>query len=211
MQRIIGLLTDERNPCDVDELLVVTFSRASAAEMKARISEALGELCRARPEDARLKRQLFRLGGASIGTIHSFCLDLLRENFEALDLPPDFRVAEENEAAALRAVSYTHLQGAGGLQPDAGVPHAAVVHRHALPVPAADHFVRHGNRPDGAAVSYTHLDVYKRQDHCPRHKGNLRKSGPAVTAPCAGKTAGYRKIKSTAKENPCLLYTSRCV
>ena len=102
VQRIIGLLTDERNPCDVDELLVVTFSRASAAEMKARISEALGELCRARPEDARLKRQLFRLGGASIGTIHSFCLDLLRENFEALDLPPDFRVAEENEAAALR-------------------------------------------------------------------------------------------------------------
>lgn len=102
VERIIGRITDPMHPVDIDRLLVVTFTRPAAAEMKQRLSAALSERIAADPDDFRLQRQQMLLPGASISTIHGFCSALLRENFHLLELSPQFRVAEEAEAALLR-------------------------------------------------------------------------------------------------------------
>lgn len=103
VERIIGRLTDQFDPIDVDQLLVVTFTNAAAAEMRERIAGAVAAQLAARPEDARLARQLALLGRASIATLHSFCLDLLRQHFYRLELDPAFRIADVTEAELLRA------------------------------------------------------------------------------------------------------------
>lgn len=102
VERIIGRITDPVHPVDVDRLLVVTFTRPAAAEMKQRLSAALSERIAADPDDFRLQRQQMLLPGSSISTIHGFCSALLRENFHLLELSPQFRVAEEAETALLR-------------------------------------------------------------------------------------------------------------
>ncbi len=103
VERIILRLTDPHDPLDVDQLLVVTFTNAAAAEMRERIGAAIAEQMAQHPEDARLARQLALLGRASIATLHSFCLDLLRQHFYRLELDPAFRVADVTEAELLRA------------------------------------------------------------------------------------------------------------
>jgi ATP-dependent helicase/nuclease subunit A len=102
VERVIGLITDKEHPCDADRLLVVTFTTAAAAEMRERISQRLADMIEKNPLDANLQRQQMLLQNAHISTIHSFCLDLLREHFEKLDIPPDFRIADQNEADILR-------------------------------------------------------------------------------------------------------------
>ncbi len=103
VERVVGRILEEEHPIDADKLLVVTFSNAAANEMKGRISARLAQLSEQRPEDARLARQLLLVEQAQISTIHSFCLELLRSSFQQLDLPPDFRIADENEMRILRA------------------------------------------------------------------------------------------------------------
>ncbi len=103
VERIIRRLTDPQAPLDVDQLLVVTFTNAAAAEMRERIAAALAAAIAANPADDRLARQLALLGRASIATLHSFCLDLLRQYFYRLELDPAFRVADVTEAELLRA------------------------------------------------------------------------------------------------------------
>lgn len=98
VERVVRLLTDEHNPVDADRLLIVTFTRLAAAEMKQRISAALSSKMAENPNDARLRRQLLLMERAHIGTIHSFCADIVRENFSTIGLPPDSRVIEEDEA-----------------------------------------------------------------------------------------------------------------
>ncbi len=102
VQRVIGLITDPENPVDVDRLLVVTFTKAAAAEMKQRLSAALSALIAERPEDRRLGRQQMLLPKANISTVHGFCSSLVREQFHLLGLPPAFKVAEETETALLQ-------------------------------------------------------------------------------------------------------------
>lgn len=102
VERVIRLVTDPERPLDIDRLLVVTFTNAAAAEMRQRIGAALARLHREFPERERLARQSLLLGKASIMTLHSFCLDLLRQHFYLLDLDPSFRVADEHEAQLLR-------------------------------------------------------------------------------------------------------------
>jgi ATP-dependent helicase/nuclease subunit A len=103
VQRIIRRITDREHPVDADRLLVVTFTNASAAEMRERIGRALAREIEKDPGSKHLHRQLALLGRASISTIHSFCLELLRQYFYRLDLDPAFRVADENEAALIQA------------------------------------------------------------------------------------------------------------
>ena len=100
VERVIRRLTGP-DPCDADRLLVVTFTNAAAAEMKERISLRLAELAAAHPLDRNLQRQQILLQNAHISTIHAFCLELIRENFEKLDISPDFRIADENEIRLL--------------------------------------------------------------------------------------------------------------
>ena len=103
VQRIIGLVLS--GTCDVDELLVVTFTHAAAEEMRSRLESALAKAVEAEQDTAqmaRLERQMVLLSGASIQTIDSFCQSILRRSFTELDLDPKFRVANEQELRLIR-------------------------------------------------------------------------------------------------------------
>ncbi len=102
VERIIQMLTDEKNPVDVDRLLIVTFTEAAAAEMKERVRNAIEKALEEHPEDAHLQRQATLIHSASITTIHSFCLSVIREHFHVIDLDPGFRIAEEGELKLLQ-------------------------------------------------------------------------------------------------------------
>lgn len=102
VERLLGLLTDPEHPVDIDRVLVVTFTKAAAAEMRSRLGAALSERIAADPRNLRLQRQQLLLPGASISTIHGFCATLLKEQAHRLDIPPDFQVAEQAQAALLQ-------------------------------------------------------------------------------------------------------------
>ena len=101
VERIIRLLCDEEAPTDIDRLLVVTFTEAAAAEMRERIGVALEKEI-ADTGRPGLARQLSLLNGASISTLHSFCLEVIRRYFYLLDIDPAFRVADELEVSMLQ-------------------------------------------------------------------------------------------------------------
>lgn len=102
VERVINLITREENPIDVDRLLIVTFTRAAAAEMRQRISVALNSLLENDPYNPHLLKQKQLLYDASISTIDSFCGDVVREYFHTLKVSRDFRIADEGELDILR-------------------------------------------------------------------------------------------------------------
>ena len=102
VERIIRQVTDTAHPLDVDRMLVATFTKAAATEMRQRIRAALDKEVLQRPEDERLRRQLALLGQASITTLHSFCLEVIRRYYSLIPLDPGFRIASENESRLLR-------------------------------------------------------------------------------------------------------------
>lgn len=109
VERIITMITDPAHPVDIDELLVVTFTRAAAAEMKERIGKALHKQMEADPENENLEKQIALLGSAQITTIDSFCLHILRDYFTEIDLDPSMRVADESELKLLKADTMEEL------------------------------------------------------------------------------------------------------
>ena len=102
VQRAIERITDEKNPTDADRLLVVTFTKAAAAEMRGRIAEELSRMLEADPFNARLQRQQLLLSRSHISTVDSFCSDLVRQNFYKLGIPPEVRVLDDSEISVLR-------------------------------------------------------------------------------------------------------------
>lgn len=102
VERMIKKVISEQAPINVDELLVVTFTNASAAEMRHRISEALEKAINEDPTSNHLRKQLSLLNRASISTIHSFCLEVIRKYYYLIDVDPGFRIADETEAQLLR-------------------------------------------------------------------------------------------------------------
>jgi len=105
--RCVALICDPEHPCNADELLVVTFTNAAAAEMRQRITRLLNEKAveaqnKDDPDAQRLQRQTLLLAGAQIGTIHSFCATMLRRYFHELGIDPAFRLLDEDEAALQR-------------------------------------------------------------------------------------------------------------
>lgn len=102
VERVINLITRDENPIDVDRLLIVTFTRAAAAEMRQRISLALNSLLENDPYNSHLLRQKQLLYTASISTIDSFCSDIVREYFHVLGVSRDYRIADEGELDVLR-------------------------------------------------------------------------------------------------------------
>ncbi|MGN0292376.1 MAG: UvrD-helicase domain-containing protein [Lachnospiraceae bacterium] len=102
VERIIRMITAEPGT-DVDRLLVLTFTRAAAMEMKERIGARINRMLVVEPDNVRLKKQAALLGHASITTIDSFCLRIVRDYFGELDLDPDFRVGDEGELTLLQA------------------------------------------------------------------------------------------------------------
>lgn len=102
-QRLMGYVCDEDKPVDIDSFLVITFTRAAAAELRSRISEALSKSAAAGPDNRRLRRQINLCRRAQIGTIHGFCAALLRENCHLLGLSPDFKIIDDSRALPMRA------------------------------------------------------------------------------------------------------------
>lgn len=101
-ERIIRELTDPEAPAEISDMLIVTFTRAAAGELRARIGAALSDALARDPENRHLSRQLIAVGGARICTIDSFYLDVVRENFQRLGLPASFRLADDSELSPLR-------------------------------------------------------------------------------------------------------------
>lgn len=102
VERIIQMVTDSEHPVDIDRLLVMTFTNAAAAEMRERIGDALEKRLEENPGDRNLERQTTLIHHARITTIDSFCLRLLREHFNELDIDPGFRIGDEGELLLLQ-------------------------------------------------------------------------------------------------------------
>ena len=101
VERVVGLITDPVSPVEADSLLIMTFTNAAAAKLRADITTRLVEEVRAHPGDMRLRRQQLLLQRAAIGTVDAFCLHFVQQHFAALDVPPDFATAEEAELARI--------------------------------------------------------------------------------------------------------------
>lgn len=102
VQRIISMILDEKHPIDVDRLLIMTFTRAAAGEMKTRLSQALEAALEEDPDNPHLLKQTSLIHSAQITTIHGFCSYVLRNYFQMVDLDPGFRVADEGELKLLK-------------------------------------------------------------------------------------------------------------
>ena len=97
-ERIITILLDEENPVDIDKIVIVTFTRAAAAEMRKRIADKLSmRLKTAKGKQAvHIKKQIALLPHAQITTIDSFCLHIIRNYFYKISLDPSFAIADDN-------------------------------------------------------------------------------------------------------------------
>ena len=102
VERIIQKITDEEHPMDVDRLLVVTFTKAAAGEMRERIAAALDRKVRECPQNQHLVRQLSLIHKAQITTIHSFCMSLIRDYFYILGIDPNTAPGEEGQLSLMR-------------------------------------------------------------------------------------------------------------
>lgn len=120
VERVLRRLTDERDPVDIDWLLLMTFTSAAAAEMRERIAAAIAQAAAGRPSDTRLRRQLFLTHRAQITTVHALCQRLAREQAAELGIAPDFRVLDEQEGKLLRAEVLETVLEAAYEREDAG-------------------------------------------------------------------------------------------
>lgn len=101
VERVIRLVCDENNPCSLDRLLVVTFTKAAASEMRERIGKALETELAKHPNSAYLLRQQMLLPAAQICTMDSFCNTLVKTYFHEADVSPDFRILDDSERRAM--------------------------------------------------------------------------------------------------------------
>ena len=109
VDRILSYLTDPADPANLDEFLIITYTKAAASELRSKIAAKLTERIALDPENKHLQKQIQRLFLTKISTVHSFCSDILREYSYKLDVAPDFRVADESEARELRDLVMTDL------------------------------------------------------------------------------------------------------
>ena len=100
VERIISKIVNEK--IDIDKILVVTFTNAAASEMRQRILDAIYKRLEENPDDEQMIRQTVLMAKSNICTIHSFCLDVIRNNFYEIDVAPNFRIAEQAEIELLK-------------------------------------------------------------------------------------------------------------
>lgn len=103
VERITTMITEGDNSIDIDKLLIVTFTNAAAAEMRERISASIEKKLSEMPENLHLQKQMTLIHSAQITTIHSFCLNIIRNYFHTIDLDPSFRIADEAELKLLKS------------------------------------------------------------------------------------------------------------
>ncbi|MBQ9168614.1 MAG: helicase-exonuclease AddAB subunit AddA [Oscillospiraceae bacterium] len=109
VDRLMGYLMDPIEPANLDDFLMITYTKAAAAELRGKIAAKLSEHIAAMPENRHLQQQVQRLYLTKISTVHAFCGDILREYAYRLDIPADFRVADENECAELREMAISQI------------------------------------------------------------------------------------------------------
>jgi len=109
VDRLLKYLTDETDPANLDEFLIITYTKAAASELRSKIAAKLTERIAQDPENKHLQKQMQRLFLTKISTVHGFCGDILREYAYKIDLSADFRVADENECREIRDTVLTDL------------------------------------------------------------------------------------------------------
>ena len=102
VERILSKITDNTHPADIDRLLIMTFTRAAAGEMKERISAVIEKALGEDPDNEHLQRQTTLLHAAQITTIDGFCAYIIRNYFHLIGLDPGYRTADEGELKLLR-------------------------------------------------------------------------------------------------------------
>ena len=107
VERIIHKIIDEK--MDIDKMLVVTFTNAAASEMRERILDAIYKKIEENPEDIHMQRQITLLNKASICTIHSFCLDIIRNYFYEINIPANFQIGSSAEMELLKQETLEEL------------------------------------------------------------------------------------------------------
>ena len=102
VERIIQMITEGENPLGIDQLLVMTFTKAAADEMRERVLKAVDEKLMENPDNTHLQMQAAMIPYAQITTIDSFCLGIIREHYNKLDIDPAFRIGDEGELILLK-------------------------------------------------------------------------------------------------------------
>ncbi len=97
VERIMKMITDPTNPIDIDRILIVTFTKNAAGELKTRIAKAIEKRLEDNPDDANLIRQSRNLNFAVISTIDSFCQMTVKRYFHRIDIDPSFRILDKSE------------------------------------------------------------------------------------------------------------------
>lgn len=97
VDRLMTYLTDTHDPANLDDFLIITYTKAAASELRGKISDRITKYITEHPDDRHMQQQIQRLYLAKISTVHAFCADILREYSYRLDISADFRIAEENE------------------------------------------------------------------------------------------------------------------
>ena len=102
VDRLMRYIQNDNDPANIDDFLIITYTKAAAAELRGKIATKLSELIAADPTNRHLQQQMQRLYLAKISTVHGFCTDVLRQYAYRLDISSDFRVADESESAELQ-------------------------------------------------------------------------------------------------------------
>ena len=109
VDRVMNYVTDPVSPVNIDDFLIITYTKAAASELRAKIAKALTQRIAEDPSNMRLQQQFRRLYLAQISTVHSFCGDVLREFAHYVDIPGDFRMIEAKEDLPLRLQTLEQL------------------------------------------------------------------------------------------------------
>lgn len=102
VDRLMSYLMDSVDPANLDDFLIITYTKAAAAELRGKIAAKLSQHIALNPENRHLQQQMQRLYLAKISTVHAFCTDMLREFAYKLDIAADFRVLDEGEGLELQ-------------------------------------------------------------------------------------------------------------
>ena len=102
VDRLLSYVLDPSDPANIDDFLIITYTKAAASELRGKIAAKLQEKITDNPDNRHLQHQMQRLYLAKISTVHAFCTDLLREHVYQLDIAADFRVADEDECVQMQ-------------------------------------------------------------------------------------------------------------
>ena len=102
VERLMRQILRRDQECSINDYLIITFTKKAAAELRAKIAKELAKRLAEDPDNRHLQKQQSRVYLTQISTVHAFCADLLREFAYELNIPADFRMLEQTEAAVLR-------------------------------------------------------------------------------------------------------------